>query len=36
VLGIKTNHFIWNYSLDDMTFPQQLPPETFSTIGTVR
>jgi hypothetical protein len=33
VLGIKTNHFIWNYSLDDMTFPQQLPPETFDVTA---
>lgn len=34
VLGIKTHHFIWDYRLTDMTFPQQLPPETFVTPWT--
>jgi hypothetical protein len=33
VFGIKTHHFIWNYRLNDMTFPPQLPPETFASSG---
>lgn len=33
VLGIKTHHFIWNYRLSGMSFPQQLPPETFTRSG---
>jgi CubicO group peptidase (beta-lactamase class C family) len=34
VLGIKTHHFTWNYRLNDMTFPQQLPLDTFATWNT--
>lgn len=29
IFGIKTHHFIWNYQLSDMTFPQSLPDVTF-------
>ena len=31
IFGIKTNHFVWNYRLNNMAFPRQLPPDTFRT-----
>jgi CubicO group peptidase (beta-lactamase class C family) len=33
VLGIKTHHFIWNYHLNNMTFPEELSPQTFTIAG---
>jgi CubicO group peptidase (beta-lactamase class C family) len=30
LLGIKMHRFIWDYRLNNMTFPQQLPPDTFN------
>lgn len=31
LLGLKIGHFIWNYRLNNMTFPRELAPETFRT-----
>ncbi len=36
VFGIKTHHFIWNYRLNNMAFPEQLPPETFAASDIPR
>ena len=34
LLGMKINHFVWDYHLNNMTFPRELPPETFTATKT--
>lgn len=34
LFGMRLNHFIWDYRLNNMTFPQQLPPDTFTAAKT--
>ncbi|HET7815793.1 MAG TPA: serine hydrolase domain-containing protein, partial [Candidatus Baltobacteraceae bacterium] len=29
ILGIKTHHFVWQYRLDDLAFPQEIPSSAF-------
>ena len=35
LLGMKINHFVWDYRMNNMTFPRDLPPDTFAPVGTL-